>query len=114
MAKQINQGDIYLVNFSPVKGHEQGGLRPAVIVQQDTLNNFLNTIIVAPITSNLGLKGRLTVYYLPSKKTGLKQDSLALIHQVRTIDKSRLIKKIGSMNTNDFFDLRIKLMRMFW
>ncbi len=112
--KTVQQGDIFMANLNPVKGHEQAGLRPVLVIQQNTLNRFLNTVIIAPITSNLALKGKLTTHYLPEKSSGLKQDSLVLIYQIRTLDKSRLIKKVGHMEQNDFFDLRVKLMRMFW
>lgn len=103
-----------MVNLNPVKGHEQAGLRPALVIQQDTLNHYLNTVIVAPITSNLSLKGKLTTHFLSKKESGLKQDSLILLYQIRTIDKIRLIKKVGRMEAGEFFDLRAKLMRMFW
>jgi mRNA interferase MazF len=110
----IQQGDIFLVNLNPVQGHEQAGLRPALVVQQDTLNLHLNTVIIAPITSNLVLKGKLTTHFLPKKDSGLRQDSLILLYQIRTLDKGRLIKKVGHLEADEFFDLRTKLMRMFW
>ena len=112
--KQINQGDIYLVNLNPVKGHEQAGLRPALVLQNNILNRNLNTVIIAPITSNLEAKGLMTTYFLPKKKSKLKKDSVALLYQIRTIDKTRLKKEVGHIGKSDFMQIRVKMMRVFW
>ena len=112
--KHINQGDIYLANLDPIKGHEQAGVRPVVILQNNVLNRNLNTVIVAPLTSNLSAKGRVTTCFLPKKKAGLKIDSVALFFQIRTLDKSRLIKEVGHISKKDFSQIRVKMMRVFW
>jgi mRNA interferase MazF len=108
----IKQGDIFLVNLNPIKGHEQGGLRPALILQNDQLNHNLSTVIIAPITSNMALKGLMTTHFLPAKSSGLNRDSLVLVYQVRTIDKGRFIKRIARISKNDFFEIHMNLMRM--
>lgn len=110
----IKQGDIYLVNLNPTKGHEQSGTRPVLVLQKDILNQYLNTVTISPITSNLNSKGKMTTYFLPKKKSGLHQDSVALLFQIRTIDKSRLIKKVGHLKEDDFMILRVKLSQLFW
>lgn len=92
--KPIEQGSIYLADLDPIKGHEQGGFRPVLILQNDILNKNLNTVIIVPITKNLSAKGYLTTYYLPKNLTKLKFDSMALIFQIRTVDKLRLKKFI--------------------
>jgi mRNA interferase MazF len=111
---EITQGDIFLADLNPVKGHEQAGFRPVLVLQNNILNRHLRTVVIAPITSNLQLKGFMTTFFLNNKNSKLKKDSLALLFQIRTIDKSRLVKKTGELNQNNFSHLRVKLMRIFW
>lgn len=96
----IHQGEIYLADLNPVYGHEQGGFRPVLVLQNETLNKNLHTVIVAPITSNLKAKGFLTIYFLAKKISGLPHDSLALLFQLRTIDKRRLKRKVGMLSSD--------------
>jgi mRNA interferase MazF len=112
--KQINQGDIYLANLDPIKGHEQAGVRPVIVLQNSILNRNLNTVIVAPLSSNLSAKGLMTTYFLPKKESGLQKDSVALLYQVRIIDKSRLKKELGHISSKNFSQLRVKMMRVFY
>jgi mRNA interferase MazF len=93
----MQQGDIFLANLNPVKGHEQAGYRPVLIIQNDILNKGLNTAVIIPITTNLKAKNSLITWFLPKKEHKLKQDSVALLFQIRTIDKQRLIKKVSSL-----------------
>lgn len=97
----MKQGDIYLANLNPIKGHEQGGLRPVLIIQNDILNKNLNTAVIIPITSNLKAKNSLITWFLPKKECRLKQDSVALLFQIRTIDKKRLIKKVANLKKDE-------------
>jgi len=110
----VNQGDIFLVDLSPIKGHEQGGFRPVLVLQNDTLNSYLSTVVIAPITSNMKFEGVITTYPLKKEVSGLKMDSVALLHQVRTIDKSRLMKRVGSLSDQEFRQLRAKMMWVFY
>ncbi|MCK5510557.1 type II toxin-antitoxin system PemK/MazF family toxin [Candidatus Parcubacteria bacterium] len=109
----MRQGDIYFANLSPVKGHEQAGFRPVLIMQNNILNNNLNTVIIAPITSNLKAKGKLTTYFLSKKISKLKNDSVILLFQIRTLDKNRLQKRISCLNKNDFFEIKSQLRFVF-
>ena len=108
--KQIKQGQIYFANLNPIKGHEQGGYRPVLILQNDILNKFLNTVIIAPITKNLKAKGYLTTYFLNKKTSGLKFDSVVLLFQLRTIDKKRLINKVVFLNKEIMANIRAQLL----
>lgn len=110
----VKQGDIYMVDLSPVKGHEQGGKRPVLIMQNNILNDALSTVFVIPLTSNLKRKGLLTTVSLPKKKTGLSKDSVGLLYQIKTIDKARLGKKIGSIPKDDFMILRQRFIRLIY
>lgn len=111
--KQINQGDIYMADLAPAKGHEQTGLRPVLVLQNNILNRNLNTVVIAPITSNLQAKGFMTTHFLEKRKTRLKQDSLALLFQIRTLDKRRLKKEMGRISGREFAELRVKLTLLF-
>lgn len=96
--KRILQGDIYLANLNPAIGHEQSGLRPVLVVQNDTLNQNLSTSIIAPLTSNLKFKGYLTTYFLEKTQTKLPLDSVVLLYQLRTLDQGRLTKRLGHLS----------------
>ena len=111
---QIFQANIYLADLSPAKGHEQSGLRPVIVLQNDILNRCLTTVVVAPLTANLKLKGLMTTFFVKINESGLNKDSVVLLHQIRTVDKTRLIKLVGSINKDTFMELRIKLTRVFW
>lgn len=114
LMKSIQQGTLYLADLNPIKGHEQGGLRPVLVLQNNTLNRYLSTVVIAPITSNLEAKGLMTTYFIPAQKSQLKKDSVALLFQVRTIDKGRLKKPLGKITGFDFSELRVRLMRIFF
>ena len=111
--KNIKQGEIYLADLNPVKGHEQGGYRPVLVMQNNILNKHLNTAVIAPITTNLKAKGLMTTFFLDQKKSRLQHDSVVLIHQLRTIDKIRLKKKICSLNEFEIADIREQLSLIF-
>ncbi|MBN1494337.1 type II toxin-antitoxin system PemK/MazF family toxin [Candidatus Peregrinibacteria bacterium] len=111
--RKISQGTIYLADLNPIKGHEQAGKRPVVVLQNNILNKNLNTVIIAPLTKNLNAKGLLTTYYLSSKTTKLKYDSVVLLHQIRAIDITRLKQKIVALSTYDFASIREQLSLLF-
>ena len=106
---KLNQGDIYLANLNPTKGHEQSGYRPVLVIQNDFLNKNLNTVVVAPLTTNLQAKDKLTTFFLPVSDTDLKQHSVVLLFQIRTIDKNRLNKKVCTLKANIFYDVKKQL-----
>jgi mRNA interferase MazF len=94
----IKRGDIYYADLSPVIGSEQGGVRPVLIVQNDTGNKHSPTVIAAAITSQIG-KARLPTHIeLEAKSYGLTKDSVILLEQIRTLDKRRLKEKMGRLD----------------
>ena len=94
----VKRGDIFYADLSPVVGSEQGGMRPVLIVQNDTGNKHSPTVIAAAITSQTG-KGRLPTHIeLNAQSVGLSRDSVILLEQVRTIDKSRLRERMGKLD----------------
>lgn len=95
---KIKRGDVILVNLDPVIGSEQGKTRPAVVLQNDLGNEYSPTTIIAPITSKIFTKEFPTNVTLLKKESGLDLDSTVLLNQIRTIDKSRITKKISSLD----------------
>ena len=96
----VKRGDIYYADLSPVVGSEQGGMRPVLIVQNDTGNKHSPTVIAAAITSQTG-KARLPTHIeLNAQSVGLSRDSVILLEQTRTIDKSRLRERMGKLDEN--------------
>ncbi len=94
----IKRGDVFFANLSPVKGSEQGGIRPVLIIQNDVGNRFSPTVIVAAITAKIS-KGQIPTHVeICSKEHGLERDSVILLEQIRTIDKSRLTDRITRLN----------------
>jgi len=94
----VRRGDIYYADLSPVVGSEQGGMRPVLIVQNDTGNKHSPTVIAAAITSQTG-KARLPTHIeLEAKSYGLTRDSVVLLEQIRTIDKRRLKERMGKLD----------------
>lgn len=92
--EKIDRGDIYLANLNPYKGSEQGGKRPVIIIQNNVGNHYSPTVIVTAVTSRF-FKKRALPTHVPLDNEELEKNSLALLEQIRTIDKSRLIRKIG-------------------
>jgi len=91
------QGEIYLVNFDPAIGAEIKKTRPALILQNDIANRYSSVTIVAAITSFSDKDGKMysTEVFIGDSEGGLDNDSVALLNQIRTIDKRRLVKKLG-------------------
>ena len=94
----IKKGDLYFADLSPVVGSEQGGIRPVLVVQNDVGNKFSPTVIVASITSRVGIKAKLPTHYFINTEDGLQAPSIILLEQIRTIDKKRLDSYIGHLS----------------
>ena len=91
----VKRGDIFYADLSPVVGSEQGGVRPVLIVQNDTGNRHSPTVIAAAITSQTG-KARLPTHIsVAPLSCGLPKESVILLEQVRTLDKKRLRERMG-------------------
>ena len=95
----IRRGDIYYADLRPVIGSEQGGVRPVLIIQNDMGNRYSPTVICAAITSQLHKAKLPTHVALDAHKYGIVKDSVILLEQGRTIDKSRLREKVCHLDT---------------
>ena len=92
----IKRGEMYYADLSPVIGSEQGGIRPVLVVQNDVGNKFSPTVIVAAITSQM-TKAKLPTHIEVGMEYGLNKNSVILLEQIRTLDKTRLQEKIGEL-----------------
>lgn len=99
MFDEIKRGELYYADLSPVVGSEQGGVRPVLIIQNDVGNKYSPTVIVAAVTSRIAKAKIPTHIELKSDEYGLVKDSVALLEQIRTIDKRRLKEKIGVVDS---------------
>jgi mRNA interferase MazF len=92
----IYRGEIYFADLSPVIGSEQGGVRPVLVLQNNVGNRYSPTLIVAAITARH--KKSLPTHVEIQGIDALSKRSVALLEQIRTIDRSRLRERVGSLN----------------
>jgi mRNA interferase MazF len=91
------RGEVYLVNFDPTLGAEIRKTRPALIVQNDVANRHSAITIVAAITSQFDQTLYPTEVLISPPEGGLRTDSVALLNQIRSIDKQRLVRRLGTL-----------------
>ena len=94
----VRRGDIFYADLSPVVGSEQGGVRPVLIVQNDTGNRQYPTVFAAAITSQTGKAKMPTHIPVAPDQSGLPRQSVILLEQVRTLDKRRLRERMGRVD----------------
>lgn len=92
----MKRGDIYRASLDPVIGSEQGGVRPVLIVQNDMGNLHSPTVIVAAITTRHKKLQMPTHVPILASECGIRHDSVVLMEQVRTVEKTRLTKYLGT------------------
>ncbi len=108
---RIVRGNVFIADLDPTTGSEQNGRRPVVILSNDLNNKYSPTILIAPFTKIL--KKRYLPTHIFVKRTHyLKYDSLILLEQLRTIDKSRLIAYKGRLNDYILEDINNRLIEM--
>lgn len=103
----VKRGDIWLVALDPTVGSEIKKSRPCVIVSPPELNEHLRTVIVAPMTS----KGFLAPFRVPVTHAAKK--GLIVLDQIRTVDKVRLAKRVGAVNTKTLSNVLTTLQEVF-
>ena len=106
------RGDIYLVEFDPARGHEIQKTRPALVIQNDIGNRYSPVTIVAAITSKLSpIPYPVDVVVSPSPSNGLSVPSAIKLGQIRSVDRTRLAKRLGKLGNSDMrqVDNAIKL-----
>lgn len=96
----VKRGELYYADLSPVIGSEQGGVRPVLVVQNDVGNKYSPTIIAAAVTSKIDKAKLPTHIELSAREYGLSKDSVVLLEQIRTLDKTRLKERIGQVSAD--------------
>jgi len=97
---KVKRGDIFLVNFDPALGSEIQKVRPALVLQNDIDNEYSPVTIVAAVSSYThDEKVYPTEVFVHAREGGLDRDSVVLLNQLRTIDKQRLRKRLGSIRS---------------
>ncbi len=101
----MRQKEIWFTDLNPVKGSEQAGYRPVVIISGNLLNTYLDVVITCPLTTKIkNYKGNLILK--PDSSNGLEQTSEVLTFHVRSVSKKRLISKIGEISDSDLNEIK--------
>ncbi|MDY3242823.1 MAG: type II toxin-antitoxin system PemK/MazF family toxin [Candidatus Limiplasma sp.] len=95
----MKRGDIYMARLDPVVGSEQGGYRPVLIVQNDRGNRRAPTVIAVPLTASTRKPPLPTHVRLEAGEGGLRQPSIVLCEQLRTLEKTRLDRRLGRLSS---------------
>ena len=103
-------GDIHWIQLPAPNGREQGGRRPAVILQDDHYAGGLPVVLVIPLTTARGaMRFAGTVLTRPTAENGLRQASVALVFQLRAIDRRRVQERIGNVGDTVLHEIRAEL-----
>ncbi len=103
----VERFDVFLVNLDPTQGSEIQKTRPCCIISPDEMNRHISTIIIAPMTSG----GRSYPSRVTCSFEGI--EGLIVLDQIRTVDKSRLVKKLGRISEDDQRQVLSVLLEMF-
>lgn len=105
----VKRGDIWLVDLNPVRGSEQRGVRPCLVISNDVTNEHAPTVCVVPLTSNLADRRFPINVLLTREDTGLRRDSLLLGGQIRTVAKERPLRKLSVLQSERMPDVEAAL-----
>lgn len=107
----VHRGEIYYADLEPVRGSEQGGIRPVLIIQNDVGNRYSPTVIVAVITGRIKRRRLPTHVLLDGKQSGLHTKSTVKLEHLRTLDKERLLSYVGKIEKSkmDEVDLALEI-----
>jgi mRNA interferase MazF len=101
----LKRGDVWLADLNPTQGSEQAGIRPIIIFQNDLVSRFSTTTITIPLTTNQRRATLPICLLIKEGDGGLTENSVALCFQMRVLDKSRLIRKLGQLNPDTIAQL---------
>jgi mRNA interferase MazF len=104
------RGEVWLVDLGQSKeGHEQAGRRPAIILQTDDLSP-LSTVVIIPLTTQSRRAGPANTVLIPAREASQDRDSVALCHQIRALDRRRLIHKIGELAPERLSEIELRVL----
>ena len=104
---EVRRFDVYLVNLDPTVGHEIKKSRPCLVISPDELNRYISTVIVTPMTT----KGRSYPTRVPCTFQG--KEGQVVMDQIRTVDKTRLVKRLGKIDSKTQADVFSVLSELF-
>ena len=104
---EVKRFEVYLVNLDPTVGHEIKKSRPCLVISPDELNRYISTVIVAPMTT----KGRSYPTRVPCTFQG--KEGQVVMDQIRTVDKIRLVKRLGKIDSQTQADVFSVLSELF-
>ena len=104
MTGNVRRGDIYWIDWSPSRGSEQRGRRPALIIQNDIGNEFSPTTIVAALTT-ADIKPYPFIVPVTAKESGLSKNGLVNLAAIMTVDKSRLVDRCGTLSKEKMLEV---------
>lgn len=103
-------GDVYTVEIPASNGHEQAGARPAIIVQAPQFGDRLPTVLIVPLTSRLTAQSFPGTFLIqPDSDNNLNTTSVALVFQLRAIDKRRVKRRLGRLGASDLSQVHDKI-----
>jgi len=101
----MTQCEIWYADLNPIKGSEQKGFRPVVIISGNLLNKYLQIVIACPLTTKIkGYKGNIILE--PNNQNGLLKKSEVIVFHIRSISKERLVKKTGSITSKQLSEIK--------
>lgn len=103
----ISRFEVYLINLDPTIGKEIKKTRPCLIISPDEMNKYISTVIIAPMST----KGRNYPTRIPCQFDG--KDGQIVLDQIRTVDKIRIIRKLGKINTSTQKEVLTALTELF-
>lgn len=101
----IRRGEIWLAELNPIRGSEQAGTRPVIVFQNNIINRVSRTVLSIPLTTNLKRAKLPTCVLIERSEGGVEQGSVALCHQLRVLDKSRLLRKLGAIDNGKLVEI---------
>jgi len=105
--EDVRRGDVFLVSLDPARGGEIQKTRPCVVVSPDELNSYLRTFIVAPLTTG----GHSYPFRIPCRFEG--RAGYVVIDQIRTVDRERLVRRLGKLSPSTLGNILAILQEMF-
>ena len=105
MEQTYRRGDVFTADLGSGIGSEQQGVRPVIVIQNDVGNQHSPTVIVAPMTTQGRKKHELPTHCFFDTVEGLNEPSMAILEQIRTIDKKRLSKKLGRLTDSQMEEI---------
>ena len=108
--QEYRRGFIYLANLNPIKGSEEGGTRPVLVISNNNGNHHSSILIVAPITTRGSHRMMLTHVKLQRRVKTLDGPAYVMLEQIRVIDKVRILDYLGSISQEQMADVEVALL----